>query len=152
MRELFHPITSLVLKTSFALTTIVAWANPYILVWGVLPRDPLARQSAANFVEVALGILIPVIILSLVIPFLTIHKGMDESRHRALLIKQHKLEELRKNPLTDFDRNLKIQTHLIEDYRLILENSEWALSATQVLEVFGTILLPIITFLLSRLL
>ena len=150
IRDVFYPVTNLILKTSFALTASVAWASPYILVWGLVPRAT-SVQSAINTVEGILAVLIPVIVLSLIIPFLTIHTGMDRSRQRGLLIKQHRLETLRKNPKKDKLEHLRIQSHLIADYRFIVENSEWALSSTQLLEVLGTILLPILAFLASLL-
>ena len=139
LKALFAPVTKLVLKTSSALALVVAWFSPYALFIGIIPPAP------------ALAILIPVIILSLLLPFFGIHKGMNRSRARALCLKQIKLEELKKKPLKSFDKNLKVQTHLMDDYESILENSEWALTASQILEAFGTILLPIITFFLSRL-
>ena len=151
IRDVFHPNTSLVLRTSFALTAIVAWASPYILVWGIIPLDSIARTSAINFLEAALAVLIPIIVLSFAVPFFTIHKGMERSKLRALRIKRYKLDMLQKKPLPDISQNLHLQNHLVADYRLIAENAEWSLNATELLEVFGTILLPIITFLLSRL-
>lgn len=151
VRQFFQPTTRLVLWVSFALSAIVAWST-FSLVWGVLPSDPTVRQSTISFMEVALAVLIPIVILSLVIPFVSIHRGMQSSCQRALCIKQHKLEELRENPDPNFDRNLSIQTHLIEDYQLILANPYWPLTSSQIIEGIGTILLPIITFSLNLLL
>lgn len=150
LKELFHPVTNLVLKTSFALAVVVAWSSPCILLWGVLPRSDVVRQSAINLVEALLVIFIPMIVVSLVIPFLSIHLGMERSRQRALFIKAYRLEQLSRNRLKDLHTHLRVQAHLMEDYRLIVENGEWPLSGTQLVEVFGTVLLPIITFLLSR--
>lgn len=151
VRQFFQPTTRLVLWVSFALSAIVAWST-FSVVWSVLPSDPIVRQSTISFLEVEIAVLIPIIILSLVIPFLSIHRGMQSSCQRALCIKQHKLEELEENPLADFDRNLNIQTRLIEDYQLILANPHWSLTSSQIVEVVGTILLPMITFLVNLLL
>jgi len=151
VRQFFQPTTRLVLWVSFALSAIVAWST-YSLVWSVLPSNPIVRQSTISFMEVALLVLIPIVILSLVVPFVSIHRGMQSSCQRALCIKQHKLEELEENPLPDFDRNLRIQTRLIEDYQLILANPQWSLTSFQIVEGIGTILLPMITFLVNLIL
>jgi hypothetical protein len=151
IRERLRPITDLVLRTSFAVALLVAWACAFTLVLGMLPPAPLIREITVNSVACMLVTMIPIIGLSLFIPFMTIHKGMVGSRERALIIKRFKLEKLEGNLSADLDTRLKIQSHLISDYRLILENPEWPLGSSQILQVFGTFLLPIITFFVSRL-
>lgn len=151
VRQFFQPTTQLVLWMSFALSAIIAWST-YSLVWSVLPSNPAVRQSTINFMEIALTVLIPILILSLLVPFVSIHRGMQSSCERALCIKGHELEELKENPLSNFDRNLNIQTHLIGDYQLILAKPQWSLTSPQITEGIGTILLPIVIFLVGLLL
>jgi hypothetical protein len=151
IRELFRPITDLVLKTSFAVALLVTWACAFTIAIGMIPPAPIVREVTATSVEFMLAFMIPVIALSLFIPFFAIHKGMVRTRERALFIKRYKLEKLKESNLKDLDKRLKIQTHLINDYTLILENPEWMLGSSQLLQVFGTLFLPIIVFFLGQL-
>ncbi len=150
LKEYFQPITSLVLKTSFSVALVFGWFSPYMLVFSILPAESVERQASQYFVIAALVIMIPVLIMSIAFPILAIHKGMNNSRDRALRLKQISLEKLAENPLNNFDKNLRIQNHLIDDYCHIVQQPEWALDSTQVMEVLGTIFLPILTFILSQ--
>lgn len=150
IKESFSPVTDLMLATSFAVTLMVAWYSPFALVWSVLPSDALIRQAASTFVASILVIMVPVIILSFAIPTLKIHKGMAKSRERLALLKAHQLEELKKKRgRLNLNRYLMIQRHLIQDYKDIQSNSTWLLNVRQLLQVIGSILLPIVTFIIS---
>jgi hypothetical protein len=150
IKESFSPATDLMLATSFAVTLMVAWYSPFALVWSVLPSDALVRQAASTFVASTLVIMVPVIILSFTIPTLKIHKGMAKSRERVVLLKAHQLEKLKKKKgKLSLNRYLMIQRHLIQDYKDIQNNSTWLLNLRQLLQVIGSILLPIATFIIS---
>jgi hypothetical protein len=151
LKELFQPTTRLVLSVSFALSMIVTWSIPYFLLWGIFSITSTERQALMNFVEGSLIITIPMIILSFLIPYLKIHQGIKDSMKRALLIKTFRIEQLKKNPLKNVDKHLNIQNHLMDDYKLIVENSEWTINGSQLLEIIGTILLPLLSLLLSQL-
>lgn len=151
LKERFGGLTNLTLKTTLSITVLVGWFSPYMLVWTVFPRDPLIRQGVITFVESMLFIMIPIIVISFLVPILKIHRGMDESRERALLIKLNQLEQLKKKPLDNIDKHFKIQNHLTRDYTAIAGNSEWVLNNTQIIEIFVSVFLPILTFLLSQL-
>lgn len=145
----FEQATTLTLKTSFTVTFLVAWMSPFLLVWSVLPPDPLYRQAAAAFVGSLLILMIPIIILSFFLPILKIHKGMEESRKKALVIKRYQLEDIEKFRESNLDKYFMIRKHLIDDYKDIQRNPEWVLNITQTVEIAGTVFLPIITFLIS---
>ena len=152
IKEYFQPIITLTLKISFALMSIFCWFTPYWLFWSALPTEPMYREPAANLLAIALATLVPIIILSFTIPILKMHKGIDRSRERALMIKRNSLDKLKAKPLPNLNQQLMIQSHLIEDYRSIQGNSEWILNTPQLLEILGTVFLPILIFLLSLLL
>jgi hypothetical protein len=149
LKDFFQPITSLALRLSFAITVIVSWFSPYMLVWTYFPSDPIQRQGATNFIIAVLFATIPIIILSLAIPIVKMHKGLNESRDKALYLKNLQLKQLQNHPIKNKNKHLQIENHLIEDYKNIQQKSEWALSSTQLIAVIGNIMLPIITFILS---
>lgn len=149
IKEYLAPITTLVLKTSFTVTFLTAWVSPLLLVWSVLPVDPMVREAIRMLVGSTVAIMTPVIVLSFLIPILKIHKGMAESRRRVLVLKKYQLDKLKRKPGSDVDRYLKIQAHLIQDYKDIQNKPVWLLNLPQMLELMGTVLLPIITFLIS---
>lgn len=149
IKEYLAPNTILVLRTSFTVTFFVAWLSPFIFFMSFLPPDPLIRQNARLLVVCVLVILIPVIVLSFLLPILEIHKCMAETRKRMLLLKKYQLEDIKKLRETSLDMYLKIQEHLIRDYKDIQASPVWVLNVYQMLELMGTILLPIITFLIS---
>jgi len=148
-KKYFDPTTDLILKIAFTLTFLTTWFSPLILTWSVFPADPMVRQNALMFVESILVVMIPVIILSFLIPILKTHKGMSESRERVLILKKHQLEDIKKFRDTNPDRYLKIQAHLVQDYKDIQSKPVWLLNLPQMLELMGTVLLPIVTFLIS---
>lgn len=151
IKEHFAPTTALVFKTSFTLTFLISWLSPFMLIWSVLPPDPLVRQGALMFLESVLAIMIPVIVLSFLLPILKIHKGMFESRERVLLLKKYQLEDIKKDKVRKSDPNkyLRIREHLIQDYKDVQRSPIWLLNVPQMVELMGTVLLPIITFLIS---
>lgn len=149
IREHMAPIITLVLKTSFTLTFLTAWLSPLLLIWSVLPVDPFIRESTRIFTGSIVAIMIPVIILSFLIPIVKIHKGMAESRERVLILKRHQLDDLKRNRESYPDRYFEIQAHLIQDYKDIQIKPVWLLNIPQILELMGTVLLPIVTFLIS---
>lgn len=149
IKESFTPATTLVLKTSFTATFLIAWLSPFMLIWSVLPLDPLVRQSARIFVESMLLIMVPIIIVSLLVPILKIHRGMVDSRERILLLKKHQLDDIEKFRETDTDKYFLVRQHLIQDYKDAQSNPVWVLNIPQMLEVVSTVLLPIVTFLIS---
>ena len=100
------------------------------------------------FVGTIVVIMTPIIILSLLLPILKVHKGLEESKKRALKIKMFQLEDLKKNR-KNTPNYFEIQKHLIEDYEKIERNSEWSINPAQSIEILGTILLPTATFFLS---
>ncbi len=103
------------------------------------------------FVESVLVVMIPVIVFSFLVPFLKIHKGMSESRERLLRLKRYHLEDLKKEKIrkSDPEKYLRIEEHLIQDYKDIQRSPVWLLNVPQMLELSGTVLLPIVTFLVS---
>ena len=149
IKEYFAPPTTLILKTSFTLTFLTAWLSPLFLIWSVLPADPMLRQGALVRVESILVIMIPVIILSFLMPMLKIHNGMTESRKRVLVLKKYQLDDLKRKHKSYTDRHFKIQAHLIQDYKDIQSKPVWLLNLPQMLELTGAVLLPIATFLIS---
>jgi hypothetical protein len=149
-KEYFDPVTTLALKTSFTVTALAGWFSPYMLLLSALPPDPIVRESLTNFLRSLLIIMIPIIVISLIVPVLKIHRGMDGTRDRALFLKLSQLEKLKQLPLTDLDKHLEVQQHLIEDYKSISEAAEWPLNIGQTAQVIFTIALPIITYLISR--
>jgi hypothetical protein len=150
LKELFQPLTTLMLKTTLSIALIAAWFSPYMLAWSVASSQAV-REGVYLFLEAVLIVSITTIVFSLVVPLIKIHKGMDESRDRALLLKSQQLEDLRKKPPENFNYRMRVQNHLMEDYTRIRMESEWALNSGQFLQIFGTVLFPIATFLLSRL-
>jgi hypothetical protein len=148
IKKYFEPAKSLVIRTSLVLTFNVAWLCPYLLVWTILPPDPSYREGMMMFVGSIVTIMTPIIILSLLLPILKVHKGLEDSKKRALKLKISQLEDLKKNKKT-IPNYFEIQKHLIEDYEKIERNSEWSINAGQFIEIAGTILLPIATFFLS---
>jgi len=152
IREYFKPIMTLALKNSFTTAALVSWFCPYMLVWTAFPHDPAVRESAINFIRSSVVIMTPIIVLSLLLPILKIHRGMDITRDRALLLKLLQLEKLKKHPLSDFDRHLKIQQHLTEDYRAISKNSEWPIDMGQTAQVIISTFLPAMTLFVTQLL
>lgn len=145
----FAPTTTLILKTSFTLTFLTAWFSPLLLIWSVLPADPILRQGVRVFVQSFVGIMIPVIALSFLIPFLAIHKGMTESRNRVIMLKKYQLDDLKRRRKSYPDGYFKIQAHLIQDYKDVQSKPVWLLNLPQMLELMGTVLLPVVTFLIS---
>ena len=149
IKEFFAPATTLTLQNSFTATFLVAWLSPFVLVWSVLPPDPQVRQATVNFIQCMLLVAVPMIILSIILPMLKIHKGMEESRERALIIKLRQLERIDKMEESDPKKYFEFRKCLIEDYKDIQRNPKWVLNTAQTVEILGTILLPMITFLLS---
>jgi len=148
-KEYFAPPTDLILKTSFTLTFLTTWLSPLFLIYSVFPLDPMVRQGALTLVESILVIMIPVIVLSFLMPIAKTHKGMYESRERVLILKKHQLEDIKKFRDSNPEKYLKIQAHLVQDYKDIQSKPVWLLNLPQMLELMGTVLLPIVTFLIS---
>lgn len=148
LKEYFEPATTLILKTFFTLTFLLAWLSPFVVVLSMFHPDPFHRQATVAFVGTLLILMIPVIILYLLLPIFKIHKGMEESRKRALIVKRYELEEIEKIRKSDLDMYFRIRKHLIDDYKDIQRNPEWVFNSTQIVELVGTVLLPIITFLI----
>jgi len=152
IKECFVSMTSLTLKTSFTLTFITAWISPAVLVWSVTPVvDPKIRAASVIFVSSVVAVMIPVIILSFVVPVLKVDEGMSKTRERLLLLKKHQLEKLKKEKIRKSDPNtyIRIEEHLIQDYKDVQNNPVGVLNVPQILELSVTILLPIITFFIS---
>jgi len=147
IKEYFQPITGLILKISFLMAINVAWFSPYMLVWTSSSSE--ARQSATSFLIGFLFVMIPIIILSLIIPLFKMHKGQNGSRERAIYIKNQQLDQLKMNPIKDLSENLSVENHLIMDYKYIQQKSEWVLNIPQLLEIIGALFLPILVFLLG---
>lgn len=150
VKEYFEPTTTLVLKNSFVLTFLVAWASPLFMFTMIYSQDPVFRQATINWIGAMVIIMMPIIILSFLLPTLRIHGGMEGSRKRALSLKKAQLEDIKKLRESDLEKYMKIQKHLISDYKSIQKNPEWVFSASQIIQIVGTIMLPIVTFLLSR--
>jgi hypothetical protein len=145
----YASISALVFRSTFAITFMVVWVSPFVLLWSILPPDPLVRQWVTIFVEAVLLVMIPVIILSFFIPIVKTHKGMAESRGRLLVIKSHQLEEIKKIRESDPSKYLRIQKHLIQDYKDVQENPVWLITFQQGFQIVGSIILPIVSFLIS---
>lgn len=149
IKESFGEVSTLIMRTSLTVTFAVAWASPFDLLAGILPRDPIVRQNWIIIVESMLFVMIPVIILSFVIPLLEVHKGMTRTRKRLLRLKLSQLEEIKKHWKSGRNEYLMVQRHMISDYKDIQRNSVWLFDFRQVLQIAGSILLPIVTFWLS---
>jgi hypothetical protein len=149
IKEHFDSIMALMLRISFTVAFFVAWLSPLFLFWSVVPTDSLFHQSVVTFLLFILIVTTPIIILSIVFPVLKTHKGLCESRKRASVIKLHQLEDLKRKDKTNLRKYLTIQKHLIDDYRNIISNPEWVLSASQLVQIFSSIFLPILTFIVS---
>ena len=149
MKERFNPLSELILKMTITVTFVVAWASPFIMLWSILPPDPLSRQYAVYFTEVMLTILIPIIVASFVIPSFAVHKGLIRSRDRLLFIKDFELDAIKKIRESEPDKYIKIQQHLISDYKDIQSNSPWLFNFSQVLQLAVSVVLPIVSFWLT---
>jgi hypothetical protein len=148
IKNYFEPSTRVLLKTSFVLTFLVAWLSPLLLVWTLFPEG----LAALSLMESILAITLPIIAFSIIMPILIIHKGMENTRKRALILKAQQLEDIISIKENDLDKYLKLQKHLIIDYKNIERKSEWNLDGSHVFQIFGTIIFPLVTFTLSILL
>lgn len=152
IKERFSAVSTLILRTSLTVTFVVAYASPFFLLWSILPPDPVSRQGALYFTEAVLIAMMPVIVLSLLIPNFAVNKGLARTRDRLLLLKGYQLEDIKKMRESKPHKYAKIQRHLILDYKDIQMNSVWLFDLRQVLQIVGSVLLPIVTFWLSVLL
>jgi hypothetical protein len=152
VKKRFAPVFSLVVRTTLTVAFIVAWVSPFSLVWSILPSDPISRQQSIYYLESILIVTIPIIVLSFVLPLTKTHKALSETCDRLLLLKSHQLEEIKKLRESEPDKYLKIERHLILDYKDIQKNPTWFLDLQQALQLIGSVLLPIVTFWLSTLL
>ena len=149
IKENYDSVTTLMLRISFTVAFYGAWLSPLFLFWTVVPSDPVIHQGIVTLLLSILLILTPTIILSFVFPIIKIHKGLDESRRRGAMVKLHQLEDIKSIRETDTKKYFLIQKHLVDDYKNIVSNPEWVLSASQMVQIFASILLPVITFLAS---
>jgi hypothetical protein len=149
IKENYDSVTTLMMKISFTVAFFAAWLSPLFLYWTVVPTDPAIHQSIVALLLSVLFAMTPTIIVSIVFPIVKIHKGMDESRKRASMVKLHQLEDIKSMREADLKRYFLVQRHLIEDYKNIVSNPEWVLNASQIAQIVGSIFLPIITFIVT---
>jgi len=149
IKERFSAVSTLILRTSLTVTFVVAWASPFFLLWTILPPDPVSRQGSLYFTEAVLVVMMPVIVLSLLIPNFAVNKGLGRTRDRLLHLKGYQLEDIKKMRESKPDEYAKIRRHLIQDYKDVQMNSVWLFDFRQVLQIVGSVLLPVVTFWLS---
>jgi hypothetical protein len=149
-RDYFVHSLALTFKISFSLVILVSWVSPFVLVWSVLPAESIIRQGVVVFVGAFVISMIAAIIISFSFPIARVQKGLDCSRSRALILKKHQLDELERSHDPNMTGYFSLQKHLIDDYKDIRNNPKSVLSGTEVFQILVSILLPIISFLLSR--
>jgi hypothetical protein len=147
LRDRFRPVSTVISRTTLTAAFVVAWLSPFSLLWSVLPEG--AEQSVVFFVEAILIITVPMLIISYFLPFMAVHKGLSETRERLLFIKKCELEEIKKFRKSEQARYLRIERHLILDYKDAQNNPVWLFDVRQSLQLFGSVFLPLITFWLS---
>jgi hypothetical protein len=150
VREYFARSLALTFKILFSLVILVSWVSPFVLVWSVLPTETFIRQGVANFVESFVILMIAAIVISVTFPIVKVQKGLENSRLRALMQKRLQLEDIMSFKKSKPVRYLRIQKHLIEDYKDIRDNPRNVLSTAQVFQISISIFLPIASFFLSR--
>jgi hypothetical protein len=148
IKKRFAPIFSLTLKVTLTVAIVVAWVSPFLFSYS-LGGDTVGRQYPIYFLESVLSVTTPIIVLSFLFPAMRIHKALSETCDRLLLLKDHQLEDIKKLRESQPDEYMKIERHLILDYKDIQKNQVWFFDLEQALQLIGSVLLPLITFWLS---